>query len=89
VAVPPETLASYVGRYKVDGALEFAVTLENGKLMLQPTGNMKFEMFPESASKFFLRAVDAQITFTIDATGRATELISRHNGTDLKATRVE
>ena len=89
VTVPPETLALYVGRYKVDADLEFAVTLENGKLMLQPTGNAKFELFPESATRFFLRAVDAQITFTTDATGKATQLVSRHQGTDLTATRIE
>ncbi len=38
----------------------------------QLTGQPKFEIFPKGDREFFLKVVDAQLTFDVDAAGKAT-----------------
>jgi hypothetical protein len=44
-------------------------------------------MFPESKTEFFLRVVDAQITFVPGKDGKVDELILHQNGSDMQAMR--
>ena len=55
----------------------------------QATNQPKFEIFPEGDKDFFLKVVDAEITFVTDAQGRAEELILHQGGADQHARRVE
>jgi CubicO group peptidase (beta-lactamase class C family) len=89
VAVKPEVLASYVGRYQIAPEFILAVTLEEGNLMTQATGQAKLQIYPESETKFFLKVVDAQITFSRDEHGRVTHATLHQNGRDTKATKIE
>jgi hypothetical protein len=57
-------------------------------LFTQATGQGKIEVFPESDRDFFLKVVDAQLTFETDSQGRATGIVL-HQGGDHKAPRVE
>jgi hypothetical protein len=50
---------------------------------------MKLEVFPESERKFFLKAVDAQLTFDVDAQGAATQVTLHQNGRDTVAKRMD
>jgi len=80
VAVAEDILETYVGEYELAPTFSIVVTLEAGALFLQPTAQPKFPMFAESEAKFFLRAVDAQISFTKDDTGAVTGLILHQGG---------
>lgn len=44
---------------------------------------MKVELFAESPTEFFLKEVDAQITFEKDPTGKVTRLILHQGGMDV------
>jgi D-alanyl-D-alanine-carboxypeptidase/D-alanyl-D-alanine-endopeptidase len=81
--VPADVLASHVGVYALDSMKSFklTVTLENGQLHMQATGQDKFPIFPESPTKFFLKVVDAQVTFAGD------HLILHQGGVNQRATR--
>ena len=68
-------LAQYVGRYQIGPDFILAVTLEGGQLMTQATGQNKLEVFAESETRFFLKAVDAQLTF---GKGRGRQGDARH-----------
>ena len=57
--------------------------------MVQATGQDEYEVFPESETRFFYRVVDAQITFEVDATGRATQLVLHQSGQHIVAKRIE
>ncbi|WP_204310087.1 hypothetical protein, partial [Enterobacter cloacae] len=46
-------------------------------------------LYAEGPRTFFLKAVDAQITFTADAAGRTTGLVLHQNGLDTAARRIE
>jgi hypothetical protein len=65
------------------------ITRAGDHLFEQATNQPKFEIFPESDKGYFLKAVEAQITFVTDAQGRATELILHQGGADQHAKRVE
>jgi hypothetical protein len=58
-------------------------------MFTQLTGQPKFEIFAESEKDFFLKVVDAQITFEAGDGGRAIAAILHQNGRDQRAARVE
>jgi len=89
VALDPKSLDAYAGQYQLAPTFIITVTNENGKLMAQATNQPKFELFAESETKFFLKAVDAQVTFVKDAGGRITQLILHQNGRDLPAPKIK
>jgi D-alanyl-D-alanine-carboxypeptidase/D-alanyl-D-alanine-endopeptidase len=89
VSVPAEVIASYVGVYALDTMPTFklTVTLEGGQLHMQATGQQKFPVFAESQTKFFLKIVDAQVSFVTAADGKPAHLILHQGGMDQRATR--
>lgn len=89
IALDPAVLDRYVGRYQLAPNFVIAITREDDHLVLQATGQGKNEMFAEALAEFFLKAVDAQVTFVPDGTGRVTRLILHQNGRDMPAERIE
>ena len=89
IAVDTKIFDGYVGRYQLGPNFVMTVTREDDHFFVQATGQPKLEIFPESDHDYFLKVVDAQITFVTDAKGQATELILHQNGLDQHAKRVE
>jgi hypothetical protein len=89
VPINPKLFDGYVGSYGLTPTFILTVTREGDHLFLQATGQPKFEVFPESDRDFFLKVVDAQITFVTDGQGRATELILHQNGLNQHGKRIE
>lgn len=90
IDVPVETLAKYAGVYALDALPEFKITvsLENGALFAQATGQAKLPVFPEAENKVFYKAVDAQITFTLAADGQPAYMTLHQAGANQKATKI-
>jgi len=80
VEVDSKILVSYVGDYELAPTFVISITKEKDRLMLQATKQPKFEIFAESEEKFFLKVVDAQVTFVKDNKGSVTQLILHQNG---------
>ena len=89
VKVAPEVLKSYQGVYAISPQFALTVTLEKGKLMVQATGQQKFQVYPESEKKFFYKVVNAQLTFVTGKSGKAERLILHQNGIDQVAARQD
>jgi Domain of unknown function (DUF3471) len=87
VPVADTTLARYTGTYALTPTFHIVVTLEGSHLMAQATGQSKFPMFPESATTFFFRVVDAQVEFVTNAKGDATALVLHQNGHNTTGTK--
>ncbi|MEG3181013.1 serine hydrolase [Sphingomonas sp. LT1P40] len=85
--VAPEKLAQYEGVYELAPTFTLTMRVKDGKLMTQATGQQEFELFPESADRFFLKVVDAQVDFTRDAAGKVTGLILHQGGRSTPAPR--
>ena len=88
IAIDPASLAAYAGRYPLTPRFVLTVTPQNGRLMVQATGQDAAEVFPESKTRFFYRIVDAQLTFEFGADGMASAVVLHQNGRDLRAERA-
>jgi CubicO group peptidase (beta-lactamase class C family) len=88
VTVNPKLFDGYIGKYQLAPDFILTITRQGDHLFGQATGQGMFPLFPESERDFFLKVVDAQITFVTDSQGRATELILHQNG-DQPAKRIE
>jgi CubicO group peptidase (beta-lactamase class C family) len=85
INVPTEALQSYVGSYQLGPQVEIFVTLDDGQLKAQLTGQQKFPIFPEAENKFFFKVVEAQLEFVRGAGGVVTAVILHQNGVDQTA----
>ena len=88
LAVDEKTLKEYVGEYEMSPQFKIAITLKDGSLFAQATGQGGFEIFPESQKKFFYKVVDAQIEFVRDEKGEVEKLLLYQNGAILGARKV-
>jgi CubicO group peptidase (beta-lactamase class C family) len=77
INLPAETLEQYIGDFQLTPAITFTISREENKLFLSIIGQPKMQLFAESDTKFFLKVVDAQITFVKDETGKVTQLLFR------------
>jgi hypothetical protein len=82
ITVAESVLRGYVGEYQLTPQLSITITLEEGRLQAQPTGQSKAALFAEAADKFFLRVVNAQVTFTRAPSGEVAGLILHQGGRD-------
>ncbi|HKO05450.1 MAG TPA: serine hydrolase [Candidatus Acidoferrales bacterium] len=89
VTVDPKLFEGYLGSYQLAPNFIISITREGDHLFEQATGQPKFEIFPEGDRDYFLKVVDAQITFITDSSGRSAELILHQGGRDQHAKRLE
>ena len=88
ITLPPETLDRYTGKFALAPTAIMTVTREGNQIVTQFTGQGKIEIYPESPTKFFVRVMDAQISFRFGADGKATGITLHQNGRDMPAERV-
>jgi len=81
----PALYDAYVGDYELAPGFVLTVTREGDRLMTQATGQQKVEVFPSSETEFFLRVVDAQITFVRGPEGKVDQLVLHQGGRDMPA----
>jgi len=89
VAIDPQLYETYAGRYQFAPAVLLTIARTDSHLFAQLTGQPAFEIFPESDTRFFLKVVDAQLTFESDAQGKAIAVVLHQNGRDQRATKIE
>jgi len=80
VQVESSVLQTYIGKYDFAPQVFLTVTLENGLLFVQLTGQPKFQIYPESQNKFFLTVVDAEVEFVKNETGQVSKAVLYQNG---------
>ncbi len=84
MALAPELLQKYAGIYELSPGQDVTMSVVDGHLMTQITGQPAFELFAESPSKFFLKVIDAQVEFFLDPNGKVTHLVIHQGGHDTK-----
>ncbi len=82
ITLDPKIFDQYVGAYELAPSVVLTISRNGSKFFVQLTGQQKLELFAESDRNFFLKVVDAQITFDKDS------LTLHQNGTDGVAKRV-
>ena len=87
--IEPTLFDRYVGRYQLAPAALLTVSRDGDRFQVQLTGQPAFQIFAETERSFFLKVVDAQLTFETDAQGRTTAVVLHQNGIDQRAPRIE
>ncbi len=87
--VDPKLYDAYVGEYEVTPTFVVKIFKEGDKLMSQATGQPAFELFPDGESKFFLRVVDAKVTFIKDDKGQVMSLVIHQGGKDVPGRKIK
>ena len=88
-SVDTKTYDAYAGEYELNPRFKVLVFRDGDKLMTQATNQPAFELYPEGTDKFFLKVVDAKVTFTRDDAGVVTGLIIHQNGRDGAAKKIK
>ncbi len=75
ISLPEEALRQYEGEYKLleSGSL-VSVSYRDRSLFINVPRKFPSELFPESATRFFLKTVDYEVTFVPDQQGKPTRL---------------
>jgi len=89
IELKPEVLAVYDGEYQLAPQFSIKVTHEGSHLYGQPTGQPRLELFAEKENEFFLKGIEAQVTFMKDDAGKVTALVLHQGGVDQKGARVK
>lgn len=89
IQLDPKVFDAYAGEYQLVPGFSLVFTREGDKLFMQPTGQSKVEIFPESETDFFLAVADAQVTFVKDDKGQVNEAILHQNGRKLTAKKIK
>ena len=87
IALDAAVLSDYAGKYQFSFGV-FDVTLKNGRLEAQLTGQPAAPIFASAKDKFFYKIVDAQIDFERDAEGKVIAVVLHQNGRDMRAPRM-
>jgi CubicO group peptidase (beta-lactamase class C family) len=89
VAVNSTLLDGYVGRYQLAPSFVLTITRDGDHLFVQATNQPRFELFAEGDKDYFLKVVEAGITFMTDDKGRATAVVLHQNGANVTGERIE
>ncbi|MGH8233290.1 MAG: serine hydrolase [Rhodanobacteraceae bacterium] len=89
ILLPAKDLEKFVGTYQVAPKIFLAITQTGDQLKVQMTGQPAFPIYPESKTRFFLKAVRSQIFFQTNAQGKVTWLVIRQNGQTHPGKRVD
>ena len=97
ISLSSEDLAAYTGCYQFKSLVPFpffpkptlTVTTESQRIFIQVKGQKPMEIFPESCHQFFLKIIEAQLTFVPDEENIISKVIVDISGKEQVATRVK
>src|SRR5262249_35771534 len=89
ISLDPKIYAAYVGEYELAPGFVISVIQQDDRLFAQATGHPKFELFPEAETAFFLKVIDAQVTFIKDDKGVVSKLVLHQDGANRDAKKIK
>ncbi len=89
IVVDTNTLESYVGQYQLAPGFILTVSREGTQLKAQATGQPEFPVFPKSKNVFYLKVVEAQLTFNQHSDGKVQSVTLHQAGQDIVGKKIE
>ena len=86
--VDPALYDLYAGEYELAPGFVLTVRRDGSRLLTRATGQEELEVFPASETEYFLKVVDARITFVKGSDGKVTGLVLRQGGREMPAKRT-
>lgn len=88
VKVDNKVLNSYLGKYSVEHIGTVNITNEGNRIYCELPAQPRYEIFPESQNKFFLRVARTEIVFNTDSVGKVTGIELHESGYLFKGTKT-
>ncbi len=88
IKVDTGILFKYVGEYELSPAFIITVSLTNGSLKAQATGQPSFDLFAKTENIFFLKAVVAEVEFIKNDKQVVEKLILHQNGQHMQGRKI-
>ncbi|MBI3403765.1 MAG: DUF3471 domain-containing protein [Acidobacteria bacterium] len=88
VTVAPDVFDRHVGEYEFGPTAVITISREGTHFYEQLTGQSTFEIFAKNDREYFLKVVDAQITFDVDSQMRTTSLVLHQGGREIRAVKT-
>lgn len=89
ITVAEDVLETYVGKYELTPEFHIVVTRTGQQLFVQATGQPQFEIFASAQNEFFLKVVEASVTFNKDANGKVESLTLHQGGQNVPGKKIE
>ncbi len=89
VTLEEAQLQRLAGSYQLAPEFILNFSVEDGRFYIQATGQPKFEVFAESETEFFLKVVEAELTFELDEAGAATRVTLFQNGQTMPGDKID
>lgn len=87
--LPHELLVNYEGTYELHPTFQIVVTTEGERIFAQATGQPQFELFAESETTFFLKVVEAKVTFNKNPDGSVKSLTLFQGGQEMEGMKIK
>jgi CubicO group peptidase (beta-lactamase class C family) len=85
VSIDKENYNNYIGKYTFSIGGDIEITKDGDHLFAQIPGQDKFEILPESLSKFFSKQVEGELNFNFDKDNKVVGFSLHQPGVDLMA----
>ncbi len=89
IKVSSKVMQRYVGKYQFTPNLILTVTTKDKQLFVQLTGQSALQVYARSETEWFLKVVEAEVTFNVDNQGKCQSLELFQNGIRQTARRIE
>ena len=89
IDVSAEDLNKYVGKYELQPGFVIEITVKDGKIFAQATGQGKNEIFAKKEDHFFLKVVEADLIFSKNEDGKINMLTLHQGGAKVPGKKIE
>ena len=89
ITLTEDELKEYIGKYELAPGFLIEITVSNGKIFAQATGQGSNEIFAEAKDKFFLKVVAADLVFSRDESGTVNMVTLHQGGQQMPGKKVE
>lgn len=89
ISLPLEKLQEYEGKYQITPALEIKISIKDGQLWGEPTGQPAIAILAEKEDNFFAKAPVIQLRFTRDEKGLVNGFVLYQGGVQVNCSKIK
>lgn len=88
VKIEEAILKKYIGIYEIVPQFKIEITVEEGQLIAQATGQPKFKLFAQNEKYFFVKAVEAEVEFIVNDKNEVEKLVLYQGGRTMPGKKI-
>jgi hypothetical protein len=89
IKVDPKIYDAYVGQYEIEPGAVITILKKDNSLIVRISEQEKYELLPESETKYFIKEATVRVTFIKDDKGKVIQLLIHTDRGDMKAKKIK